>query len=651
MRGPVGSIDEDNVPSTYDLNLVWRMTKYARHYWHWVLLCVFMLLSLTAIDLALPYLSKTAIDSYITLGPPSSWNEYSLKRLDTDAKALLAKLARENKEQCQATESGYRLNRGLFANLKVREKSLLRRQDKAGLFRLVTIVVALLLLQVLFAVGQMYIINLVGEWAMYDLRNELFSHLQRMSPSFFDRNPVGRLVTRVANDINVIREFFTAVLATLFKDIFLLLGIVSMMFFLDKSLALVSLLVVPPLAFTTFYLGSKVRSAWRDIRRCLAQVNVFIQEHLSGIRIVQAFSRQAATLRRFDEGNDDHYEAACRQVSIFALYHPLVSFLASFGLALIYWYGGGRVMAATLSFGTLVAFVHYLEMFFRPIRDLSQKYNIVQSAMAASERVFALLDRDEKIDMSLVHDELSISSGDIEFKDVWFAYKGEQWVLKDLSFKVKAGESLALVGHTGAGKTSIINVLMRHYEFQRGQVTIDGKDIRTIPLGQLRKMMGCVRQDIFTFAGSIEDNIRLRTPGLTKEDVVKASGHANALRFINALPQKFSTDVQERGQVLSMGQRQLLSFARALVHKPKILLLDEATANIDTRTEQEIQSALSQLVDEFTSIVVAHRLSTVRHVDSIIVIHKGQLREHGTHEELMKAKDIYFRLYQLAAGA
>ena len=475
MHGPVGSIDEDNVPTTYDLNLVWRMTLYARHYWLWILLCVFMLLSLTAIDLALPYLSKSAIDRYITLGPPASWNEYHDDRLDDEGKEFLHQLSTKKGEQCQRFGQTYRLNRGLSSSLKEEEKVLLRRQDRQGLYRLVCLVFLLLFLQVIFSVAQMYVINLVGEWAMFDLRNELFAHLQHMAPSFFDRNPVGRLVTRVANDVNVIREFFTAVLATLFKDIFLLVGIVSMMFYLDWSLALVSLVVVPPLALMTFYLGGKVRSAWRDIRKCLAQVNVFIQEHISGIRVVQAFNRQDGTLDKFDKGNDAHFDAACRQVNIFAVYHPLVSFLSSFGLALIYWYGGGRVMAATLSFGTLVAFVHYLEMFFRPIRDLSQKYNIVQSAMAASERVFALLDKDETIAFPESDEEPEDFQGNIEFKNVWFAYKDEEWVLKDLSFKVQAGNSLALVGHTGAGKTSIINVLMRHYEFQRGEVTIDGR--------------------------------------------------------------------------------------------------------------------------------------------------------------------------------
>jgi ABC-type multidrug transport system fused ATPase/permease subunit len=482
---------------------------------------------------------------------------------------------------------------------------------------------------------------------MYDLRMKVFSHLQRLSLTFFDKNPVGRLVTRATNDVETLNEMFTSVLLTFFKDVFLILGIVLVLLRTNWRLALVSFTVLPLIAYATYYFSRKVRDAFRLVRVKIAKLNATLQENFSGMRVVQIFRREYENLRRFKGINHEVFQAHMQQIRVYAVFMPLVEIVSSAAIALIIWYGGGQVVRETLSLGALVAFLSYMQMFFRPIRDLTQKYNIMQSAMASSERIFMLLDNRESVPDPGAPFKGNGFRGEIEFVNVWFAYKGEDWVLKDVSFRVRPGEKVAIVGATGAGKTSIINLLERFYDVQKGQVLLDGRDVRTLAKSDLRTKIGLVMQDVFLFAGDIRGNIRLGNDDISDDDLERMASHVNAHPFIERLPNGYDEPVKERGATLSVGQRQLLAFARALAFDPKVLVLDEATSSIDTETERLIQDALLKLLQGRTSIVIAHRLSTIQHVDRIIVLHKGQIVEEGSHSELLKKKGFYYRLYKL----
>lgn len=594
--------EEELIPAAFDATIIGRLLGYALPY-RWRLAgCLALTALATVLDLALPWLTKVAVDRYL-------------------APAAGAGLAPEAAE--------------------------------AGLSSLVVVVLVIIVLQALVAFAETWLVTDVGQRAVLDLRMALYEHVQGLAPSFFDRNPVGRLVTRVANDVNVILELFTNVMVTFVKDLGLLGGVVVAMLVLEWRLALVAFAVLPPLFLATVVFSRLVRDAWRDIRVLLARLNAFLAEHLAGVRVVQLFGRERATVAEFDAANEGHYGAAMRQLRVYAVFMPMVSLLSSVGLALLYWWGGLGVLKGAVTFGTLVAFAQYMEKFFRPIRDLSEKYTMVQSAVAAGERLFALLDLDERVAVpspTLVTAADEPFRGLIEFRDVWFEYVPGRPVLRGLSFRVEPGCSLALVGHTGAGKTSVVNLLLRQYEWQRGQILLDGRDLRSWEPRLLRRNLACVRQDVFTFAGSVEENVRLWTPGLGREDVERALRHVGADGFVGALAGGLDAEVGERGALLSVGQRQLLSFARALVHGPRVLLLDEATSSVDSMTEAAVQTALETLLDEYTSVVVAHRLSTIRHATSILVLHRGELREQGSHDELMRRRDVYWRLVQLAGG-
>lgn len=520
-------------------------------------------------------------------------------------------------------------------------------KNVAGLNRIVLIFIAVHIAQFIVMYLQSYITQMVGQRVMSDLRMEIFSHLQKLSLRFFDHNPVGRLMMRATGDVQVLNEMVTSGVVTVFGDVFTLIAIVAMMLKLDVRLALVTFSVLPALIYATMLFRRKVRQAYRQIRVRIARINAFLQENIGGMEVVQLFGREKKNAQRFNEINRSHTEAQLRTVFYYAIFFPAVELIAAVATALIIWYGGLRVTQHTLTIGVLVAFIQYVGRFFWPMRNLAEKYNILQAAMASSERIFDLLDTEEEIRTPPSPRRLDQVNGHIEFRHVWFAYNAEEDVLKDVSFEVQPGESMAIVGATGSGKTTLINLLCRFYDVQRGGILLDDIDIRELDKYELRRRIGVVQQDVFLFAGTISDNIHLGSKDISPERVREVAAYVNADHFIDRLPNGYDEKVQERGLTLSTGQRQLLSFARALAFQPDILVLDEATSSVDTETEMLIQDAIAKLMQGRTSIIIAHRLSTIQHADRIVVLHKGTVREIGTHQELLHKGDIYYRLYQL----
>ena len=517
-----------------------------------------------------------------------------------------------------------------------------------GLGALAFIFAGVLALHFLTQYFQVFMLQEVAQGAMFDLRKQIFSHLQTLPIRFFDRNPIGRLVTRVVNDVDVLNQMFAAGVVTILGDILTLVGIIAVLVMLNWQLALITFTVLPVMFAGMMLFKLKARDAFRKIRLRIAKINAFIQEHISGMTIVQAFTQEERSFGKFDKANRRHMEANVQAVFYYAVFWPAVSIVLSAATALILWYGGASIIGGTLTFGVLVAFIQYAERFFRPIADLSEKYNILQQAMASSERIFKLIDTPSEPELAL-HElaPLARVNGRIDFQNVRFAYNENEWVLKDLSFSVEPGQKVAIVGATGAGKSSIINVLTRFYPIQEGQILLDGVDISKLPLCRLRREIGVVQQDVFIFSSSVASNISLGEPDIPPERVFDAAALVNASPFIESLPKGYGTEAKERGNIFSVGQKQLLSFARALAYDPAILVLDEATANIDTETEILIQKGLRRLIADRTAIIIAHRLSTIKHVDKILVMHQGYLVEEGTHEELLKHRGIYYKLYQL----
>ncbi|HEV7922239.1 MAG TPA: ABC transporter ATP-binding protein [Thermoanaerobaculia bacterium] len=492
---------------------------------------------------------------------------------------------------------------------------------------------------------QMVMMNLMGQYIMYDLRKQIFGHLQRLDVQFFDRNPVGRLMTRVTTDVDALNEMVTAGFVSIFGDIVVLLGIVIALFWMNWRMALVLFSITPGIVLVSIWFRRGARITYRQVRVRIAAINAFLQEHISGMSTVQLFNRQQDQAAKFDTLNVRHRDANLDSVFYYSVFYPLIELIETVGIALIVWYGGGQVIQGTLSVGALVAFFTYAQRFYEPISDLSEKYNILQAAMAASERVFHLLDTPVK-----VLDEGPLQAAQlqsIEFRDVSFAYKEGEWVLRNISFRVNRGERVALVGHTGAGKTTVTALLLRFYEPQSGQILINGVDIRQYTLASLRRLFAIVQQDFFLFTGTIGQNISLGDPAITDAAVNEAARRVQADRFISRLPDGYRSEVRERGAGLSVGEKQLLSFARALAFNPPVLILDEATSSIDTETERLIQEAIQTLLAGRTSLVIAHRLSTIRSADTILVFHHGEIRERGTHEELMQFGGLYRKLYEI----
>src|SRR6202166_1750501 len=594
--------EEEALGKAYDSRLMKRLLEYMRPYKWQVILALALTLAVTPLELAPPMLFRAAIDRY----------------LDPSAHHLISVLA---------------ARRGL-------------------------VVISILYLLVLFfdflaQYVQIRIMQRVGQQTMYDMRQEIFAHIQRLSMSYFDKNPVGRLVTRVTTDVDALNDLFAAGVVTMINDFFLLAVMAAYLFSVDKRLALDAFAVLPFIFVVTYFFRKFVRDANRRIRTAIARINAFLQEYISGMSIVQVFNREHRARIEFATRNRDNMLAWRDAILAFALFYPAVEFLSIATITLIYWSGGNRVLSGGLSLGVLTAFTMYATRFFRPIQDLSEKFNILQSAMAASERIFKLMD--EPVTVASAADALRLKApkGEIEFRNVWFSYRNvqepaeEDWVLRDVSFRMQSGQTFAIVGHTGAGKTTLISLLLRFYDIQRGQILLDGVDIRLLDLQELRKQFGIVLQDPFLFSGTIESNIRLGTPGIARKHVEQALEEIGLGNFIRSLPQGVETEVNERGSTLSGGQRQLISFARALAHNPRFLILDEATSSVDTKTELLIREALDRLLSGRTALVIAHRLSTIQHADRILVFHKGRLREQGSHQELLAQRGIYYRLYQL----
>ena len=486
-----------------------------------------------------------------------------------------------------------------------------------------------------------------GQRIMFDMRMQIFSHLQNLSPSFYDRNPVGRLITRVVTDVDVLNELFSSGLVSVFGDVFTLMGIIVAMLILDWRMALITLMVLPFIAVATGVFRLKARDSYRRVRIAIAKINAFLNEHITGMPVVQLYNREKKSATRFSAINEEHRLANMDSVLAYSWFYPVIELLSSIALGLIIWYGGGRMIQGAMELGALVAFIQYSERFFRPIADLSEKYNILQSAMASSERVFTLLDTRTEVTSPENPVRPPVApSGDIEFRNVWFAYAKENWVLRDVSFQVRPGESVAIVGHTGAGKTTVTSLLMRFYDVQKGEILLDGQNIASLDLNYLRRTFAVVLQDVFLFSGTLESNIRLGSD-ISHERIVAAARDVNLMPFIDSLPDGLSHQVNERGTTLSVGQRQLLAFARALAHNPQVLILDEATSSVDTETELRIREAIDRLMQGRTSIVIAHRLSTIQKCDKILVMHKGRVREMGTHQELLAQRGLYYKLYQL----
>jgi ATP-binding cassette subfamily B protein len=516
-----------------------------------------------------------------------------------------------------------------------------------------------------------------GQKVMFDLRSQIFRHLQHMHVAFFDKNPVGRLVTRVTTDVDALNEMFTAGVVSIFEDVFVLAGIIAIMMKMNWKLALITFAVLPVIVYATKIFRDKVRDSYRRIRTAIARINAYLQEAVSGMLVLQLFNREKRAFNKFSDINASHMEAFKDAIMAYSVYYPVVEILSALAIASIIWWGGNDVIRGVASIGVLVAFMQYAQRFFRPIQDLSEKYNILQSAMAAGERVFKLLDTKIEVTSPAAANHPQ-GPGRIEFDHVWFAYnvsgqvsgetgalarpaiaaaregtpiapqtKKPDWVLRDVNFVLEPGETIAVVGHTGAGKTTLISLLMRFYDVQRGAIRIDGVDIKEMNLDELRSRFGVVLQDPFLFSGTVAGNIRLGTARIQDQDVEQAAEDVNLADFIRTLPGGFQEEVRERGSTLSTGQKQLISFARALAHNPKILILDEATSSVDTETEFRVRDALNRMVEGRTALIIAHRLSTIQRADKIIVMHKGQVREMGSHQQLLAQRGIYYKLYQL----
>jgi ATP-binding cassette subfamily B protein len=521
-----------------------------------------------------------------------------------------------------------------------------------GLNLFVIIYVAVRLTVFIFSYFQAVLLNTAGQRVMYDLRCEIYDKLQHQEVAFYDKNPVGRIMTRLTSDVDSLNELFTSGVIDVLGDIVVIFAIIGIMLYMDVRLTLVTLLTVPMLFAATTWFRKHARRGYDRVRTRIARINAFLQERFSGAQTVQIFNGEAKSQEEFHRINDDHRNANIETIFYYAVFFPLVDLIGAIGVALIIWYGGYRVMQNTptstvLTLGALVAFIQYSQQLFQPIRDISDKYNVLQAAVVASHRIFKTLDLPIAITSPLEPKKTGRAEGRIEFQNVWFAYKEEDWVLKDVSFKVEPGESVALVGHTGSGKTTITNLLMRFYDIQRGSILLDGIDVREWDLQALRENFAVVLQDVFLFSGSVESNIRLGNPQITDERISWAAQEVHAEQFIKRLPEGFQTEVKERGAGLSVGQKQLISFARALAFDPSLLILDEATSSIDTETEQYIQQAIERVMLHRTSLVVAHRLSTIQRADTIIVMHHGEIREQGSHQQLLALRGLYWRLFRL----
>lgn len=595
-------MQEETLQKSYDAQLMGRLLRYSLPYWPAVAVALICLLANSFLQVLGPLLTKIAIDRYLDPKPGSvvGWLEQYLPR---DA------------------------GPGLY---------------QVGLLYLGTLVFGLV-----FDFAQQYLMQRTGQLAMFDLRRDLMAHLQKLDIRFFDQNPVGRLVTRVTTDVDALNELFASGLVTILGDVLVLAFILAAMLQLSPQLTLILIAVAPLAIFITVTFRRKVQASNRRIRVAVARINAFLQEHVAGMSVVQLFNREARSAREFTEVNRDHMLAYKDSIIAYGWFYPAVEFVSMLAFGGLLAWGGFQVRQNVLSLGIMVAFFQYGMRVFRPIQDLSEKYNILQSAMAAAERIFLLMDTQVDIQAPATSKPVPTGAVTIEFDHVWFAYKDEDWVLRDLSFVIEPGETIAVVGHTGAGKTTITNLLLRFYDIQRGSIRIGGIDLREFDPRDLRAQFGMVLQDPTLFTGTLASNIRLGSNGITDEMLASAAEQVNLLDFVESLPDGFEHQVRERGAGLSTGQKQLISFARAIAHRPRFLILDEATSSVDTETEIKVREAVERLVQNRTSIIIAHRLSTIQRANRIFVMHKGELREAGTHQQLLAHRGIYWKLYQL----
>ena len=524
----------------------------------------------------------------------------------------------------------------------------LSSDPRVGIFQIVLLIfLPVLLLTFALEFVQTYTMQLVGQKIMFDLRREVFAHLQRLPLSFFDKNPTGRLVTRVTADIDVLNDLFASGVVAIFGDFFTLFGIIIVMLTINWRIALMTFAVLPLIVMTTMAFRRVVRESYRRIRTALARINAYLQEHLSGIAVVQLLNREERSFEEFETINRDHLKAYKDSILAYGLFYPAVEYFGVIAVAIVLWFGGGLAMDGVVSLGVVLAFIQYSQRFYRPIQDLSDKYNILQSAMASSERIFKLLDTPVTISDPAQPLQLPPGKGKIEFRNVSFAYQEDYWVLEDVSFTVDAGQTVAVVGHTGAGKTTLTNLLLRFYDVNKGEILLDGVDIRRLRQADLRRNFAIVLQDPYLFSGTISSNVRLGTEGIGQEAVESATERVKLDRYVNQFPEKYQARVDERSSTLSVGQKQLLSYARALAHDPQILILDEATSSVDPETEFAVREGVEKLLENRTALVIAHRLSTIQNADKIVVLHRGKVRETGTHWELIAKQGLYYKLYQL----
>ncbi len=583
----MNKLTEDTTQSHYNGNALFRLLSYMKPYLGWFFLCLVLILALTGFDLYRPMLIGDAIDLFEAEG------NYSVIT-DTAVKYSIV-----------------------------------------------------LLLSVIFNISQTWLLQKTGQRIIFTIRRELYVHIQSLSSRYFDLTPVGKLVTRVTNDVEALNEMYSGILVRLFRNIVKIAGLAAIMLLLDWQLALISFLLLPVVCVLTVVFRQIARKTYRLSRTRLTDLNTFLSENISGMRIIQIFGREKRKFEEFDDKSRKLYQAYYREMMVFAVFRPIIYLLSVISLMIVLGVGSREVLDSAISIGTLYIFAQYIQSFFDPIQELAEQFSTLQSSLASAEKIFAVLDEDSCVREAEEPVLLPRILGRIEFSHVWFAYDGENYVLRDVSFLIEPGRRVAFVGATGAGKTSILNLIGRYYDIQKGSITIDGVDIRLLDKKQLRSAIGQMQQDVFIFEGTVESNIRLYDSEITREEVKAAAEYVNASAFIERLPHGYEEPVSERGASFSAGERQLLSFARTLAHKPSILVMDEATANIDTETELLIQQALEKLMEGRTTIMVAHRLSTIQHADCIMVMHKGKIREQGTHQELLARGGIYKKLYEL----
>lgn len=687
----------------YDARLFKRMLRYLKPYTGLVVISFIALMFVSAVELLIPLITKTVVDDYIVsdkavlrldnatqierfnsryhyLKLPhyqngeigyylvsnknknkidkQDWKEFQQKGTLLPGTYFLADNTTANQQDLQrfagaGTTAFYVLSNEQLAvpqtmMKKIPTKDILRLRGGAvkkikfySLLFLIAVVV-----RFLASFVQVYLTNYFSQYAMNDLRRELFAHLAKMPVQFFDKNPVGRLVTRVTNDVRSLDEMLSSGVITIIQDFIMIVAIIILMLLLNWQLALVSFSVLPFVLFVIWQYKLRTRVIFREVRKTIAALNSSLAEHISGAKIIQLFNQYTRKKEEFTNINKEYYRVSVAQLKLFAFFRPIIHVSSQVAVAVIIWYGGGMILRNLITIGMFMAFTSYISKLFDPINDFSEKFNILQGAMAGAERIFDLMDQplEDYSSRGITGHKLG---GEIEFKNLWLAYQGEEWVLKNVSFSVKPGEKIALVGHTGSGKTSIVNLILRMYPFQRGEILVDGKPIQSYSLEDIRSNVGMVQQDVFLFSGTIQDNIVLNNTDVSQEEMERVADYVNVSDFIETLPNKYQEPVMERGATFSVGQRQLISFARVLAYNPSIFILDEATSNIDTETEILIQDALEKIMHNRTSIVIAHRLSTIQHADRILVLHKGELVEQGTHQELLAKEGLYYDLYRL----